>query len=287
MDRSPIIPTRSATRPARRLATLVLAVAWTAALAAPAGAVVGGEVDGTLHPNVGMLYFTQDGTRFRCSGTLVAPTVLLTAAHCTEGSTGVLVTFDPVAQADPTSATDPGDPSRFIAGTAHAHPDFNPKLQLKDLLDIGVVVLDAPASTIWPGIAPAPLPTAGLLDELGARGGLKRTAFEVVGYGIFFEQPDSTPRTPTPVRDLTRRFTTAPLQNINGETVKLQESAGDAKLGGGTCFGDSGGALLLDGVLVGDTSWGGSLFCTGGVGGYQRTDTAGARAFLDDFVALP
>src|SRR5262245_6950611 len=271
----------------RRFAFVAAPAALTIFLAMPAGAIVGGEIDGEQHPNVGMFYFTQGGARFRCSGTLVSPTILLTAAHCTKGSTDVRVTFDSVAQPDPMRATDPGDPSRFIAGTAFAHPDWNEKLQLKDLLDIGVVELDAPAASIWPGITPAPLPGAGLLDELVAKGGLKQTAFVVVGYGVFFEQPESTPRTPTAVRDLTRRFTAARLQNINGETVKLQESSGDAKLGGGTCFGDSGGALLLNGLLVGDTSWGGSQWCTGGAGGYQRTDTPGARAFLGLFVNLP
>jgi len=271
----------------RRLPLLAALAALASCLATPAGAIVGGEIDDEQHPNVGMFYFTQDGARFRCSGTLVSPTVLLTAAHCTAGATEVRVTFDSVAQPDPTRPTSPGDPSRFIVGTAFAHPDWNEKLQLKNLLDIGVVRLDAPAASIWPGITPAPLPTAGLLDELAARSGLKKSAFEVVGYGVFYEQPESTPRTPTPVRDLTRRFTAAPLQNINGETVKLQESDGDSKLGGGSCFGDSGGALLLDGLLVGDTSWGGSQWCSGGAGGYQRTDTPDARAFLAGFVDLP
>ena len=271
----------------RRFRFLAALAALAMLLATPAGAVVGGQIDGEQHPNVGMFYFTQDGTRFRCSGTLVSSTVVLTAAHCTDGATDVRVTFDSVAQQDPLRPTEPGDPGRFIVGTAFAHPDWNEKLQLKDLLDIGVVVLDAPAASIWPEITPAPLPTAGFLDELAAKGGLKKSAFEVVGYGVFFEQPESTPRTPTAVRDLTRRFTTAPLQNINGETVKLQESDSDSKLGGGTCFGDSGGALLLDGLLVGDTSWGGSQWCSGGAGGYQRTDTPNARAFLALFVELP
>src|SRR5262245_40400313 len=98
-------------------------------LAAPAGAVVGGEVDGGLHPNVGMFYFTQDGARFRCSGTLVSPTIVLTAAHCTAGSTDVRVTFDSVAQQDPLRPVSPGDPSRFIVGTPFPHPEWNEKLQ--------------------------------------------------------------------------------------------------------------------------------------------------------------
>lgn len=257
------------------------------ATAVPTGAIIGGEIDGTLHPNVGMVRFTQDGTRYRCSGTLVAPAVVLTAAHCTAGSTNVMVSFDSVGTRDPLAPVDPGDPSRWITGTAHANPLYNPKLQLKDLNDIGVVVLDASAASKWPGIAPAALPTLNYLGVLALKGGLKNVPFTAVGYGVFFEKPADGPQRPEAVRDLTRRWTTAPMQNLAGQTIKLQENSQDSKFGGGTCFGDSGGALFLNGLLVGDTSWGGSQFCSGGVGGYQRTDTHEARAFLDDYMAVP
>jgi len=49
----------------------------------PANASTGGPPDGELHPSVGLLLFYDADGRFRCSGTLVSPTVLLTAAHCT------------------------------------------------------------------------------------------------------------------------------------------------------------------------------------------------------------
>jgi hypothetical protein len=198
----------------------------------------------------------------------------------------VLVTFDAAAGADPLTAG--GDPSRFVAGTAFAHPDFNEKLQLKDLLDIGVVVFDAQAAariaTLWPAAEPVPLPPPGYLTQRAAKGGLKRVAFTVAGYGVFFEKGGGPP---AETDDKLRRSTTAPMQNINGQTVKLQESARDSKLGGGTCFGDSGGPLLLEGPVVGVTSWGSSQWCSGGAGGYQRTDTPEARAFLAAFVDLP
>ncbi|HEX2400879.1 MAG TPA: trypsin-like serine protease, partial [Mycobacterium sp.] len=54
-------------------------------MAAPAAAIFNGGPDGTDHPEVGALLAAQafsDGTWAFCTGTLVAPDVVLTAAHC-------------------------------------------------------------------------------------------------------------------------------------------------------------------------------------------------------------
>jgi len=52
------------------------------------GCVTGGSPDGEGHPNVAMIVFYDPDGRFRCSATLVSPTVVLTAAHCTAGTLG-------------------------------------------------------------------------------------------------------------------------------------------------------------------------------------------------------
>lgn len=55
-----------------------------------------GEPDGTDHPHVGLLVFDVGGSpAWRCSGTLLSPRVMLTAGHCTFGTSGGRVWFDP------------------------------------------------------------------------------------------------------------------------------------------------------------------------------------------------
>src|SRR3954470_9345899 len=74
--------------------------------AAPAAAITNGAPDGNRHPNVGGLVAPtaySDGTWLYCSGTLISPTVFLTAAHCGDADTErVRVTFDAAYQAGDT-----------------------------------------------------------------------------------------------------------------------------------------------------------------------------------------
>jgi V8-like Glu-specific endopeptidase len=150
----------------RRL--IILTVLCTAlASAAPAGAIVYGTPDGEGHPNVGGLVSpTQysDGTWLYCSGTLISPTVFVTAAHCGEDGERVRVTFDSAYQA--------GDPVHY--GTFQADPLYS-QVQ-SDPHDIAVVVFDQAIS----GITPAELPAAGSLSRLP-----KNQTFTSVGYGAY------------------------------------------------------------------------------------------------------
>jgi hypothetical protein len=101
------------------------------------------------------------GPDIRCSGTLIGERVFLTAAHCTaflesEGIAQVWVTFAPAYDEDSTSL------SGLFAGTSVTHPEFGAG-GASDPHDIAVVLLERS-----PGIAPAVLPAAGLLDQLKA-----------------------------------------------------------------------------------------------------------------------
>src|SRR5437879_2138317 len=69
----------------------------TLGLSSPAYAITNGSPDRGDHPSVGALLADKpykDGTSAYCTGTLVSPTVFLTAAHCGHrGQTTARVTF--------------------------------------------------------------------------------------------------------------------------------------------------------------------------------------------------
>jgi trypsin len=282
----------------KRTAALALAaLAASLGTVGTAWAITGGELDGNAHPNVAMIVFYQPDGRFRCTATLVSPTVLVTAAHCTDGVLGKsIVTFDSVAPATSPRAADDSGPDdgiseigyqapvpNWLTGTPHAHPLWDGEFRLNDLHDVGVVVLDRP----YLGVAAAQLPPANYLDGLAnGNGGLNKQTFTLVGYGVFVEKPPDGKQKPQDVSDRTRRFTTAVGQNLSSQTLKLAENEKDSRAGGGSCLGDSGGPVFHSGLLVGDTSFGAGQFCRS-AGSHYRLDTADARSFLDDYVAVP
>ena len=280
----------------RRMLRAALAVGLLM-LAVPgqAAAIQAGERDvSNRFSNVAILRFIDsDGTyptdRWRCTGTLVSPTVIITAAHCTEAPVDtVYYSFDwQGPQGEPDAK--PGipaalrnDPGWTLGGTnadgsqnLFTDPDWDGDLQVQSLDDIGIIVLDRPVT----GIEPADIAPVGYLD--GTRRG---TLFTVAGYGVRFEKPASGPQKPAQVADRERRFTIAPLSNLSRDTIMLSTNPNDKRGGGGTCFGDSGGPIFLDGLLVGVTSWGSSQFCKAGQAGYQRLDTADAFEFYGPFL---
>jgi Trypsin len=247
----------------RRLISTAVALASLAA-AAPAGAITYGELDGNGHPNVGGLVASEqfsDGTWLYCSGTLIAPTVFLTAAHCAEEDPSVRVTFDPDYQAGDTVYT----------GTFQADPLYNQSQS--DPHDIAVVVLDSA-----PPLTPAQLPEARSLSDLSGN-----QRFTSVGYGAYGTQKGGVGH--GFLYDDVRRVATGTLSSINKAWLRI--SMNPAKGDGGTCYGDSGGPNFLGRTdIIAATTITGDTACRATNVDY-RLDTASARSFLDDYVTLP
>jgi hypothetical protein len=275
---------------------VLLAGAALVALASPAAGIIGGDADEGRHPNVAVLDVQlADGRGFLCTGTLVAPDVVLTAAHCVldagSATEWIHVSFadDPVHDADLVLQ------APFISGQGVPHPGFDPSsLALGSLQhDIGVVLLDDPAAELWPGVTPAALPPARALDGL-ARG--PRVRFDIVGYGL---SDVAGPGRPAVDYDtIVRRTAATQLRQLTAEFVFAQAMNPRSARTGIICSGDSGGPLLAGATVVGVTSFHRNLSgapqlpqtplsgCEG-LSGFPRLDTSSARAFLDDFVPLP
>src|SRR4028119_1201715 len=95
---------------------LIMALLASVLVATTAMAITYGQTDGNRHPNVGALVGTFDGQTYPyCSGTLISPTVFLTAAHCDPGPSTVYVTFDSTYTSR----------SKVYAGTFYADPLYN------------------------------------------------------------------------------------------------------------------------------------------------------------------
>ncbi|MEU8263318.1 trypsin-like serine protease [Micromonospora sp. NPDC048999] len=264
----------------RTLAAIVATTFALVATTAPAAAITGGEPDGNRHPNVGLIMFYDETGRYRCSATLVSPTIILTAAHCTQGTLGkTLVTFDSfIAEAPPSPFPVAANPSvgytpqelaaaGYLSGTAFTHPQYSDFTDLKNWNDAGVIVLDKPVT----GIAPATVAPTNYLDQF-AQPKLNKTLFDLVGYGTEVRKPESGPQKPQPMSyPLLRRYTTSPGQKLTPQVLQLNGNPNDVHGGGGTCFGDSGGPTFLNGYLVAVTSYGNNDNCRY-IGGYQRVD---------------
>jgi secreted trypsin-like serine protease len=258
--------------------TLTMTLLAAGALAAvPAGAIVNGQLDGNLHPEVGALIAEtgQGGQKsVLCSGSLISSTVFLTAAHCTDflaslGITDVWVTFD--SQFTSSSPLIHGSYVTDPAYNAYAGPGGS-----ADPQDLAVVLLDHAA-----GITPVQLPTAGLLGGTD----LRSQTFTAVGYGTVRTGPTGGPN--AFFFDSTRRFALQSFLSLEPAWLNLSENPSTHN--GGTCFGDSGGPHFLGGtssnLQVSITVTGDSV-CRATDKTY-RLDTASARGFIGRFVTLP
>ena len=260
----------------RFLPTLLLGAALVG-LAGPkqALAITYGNPDGNTHPYVGMvIFYDADGARmYRCSGTLISPTVFLTAGHCTQGfpdkpAASARVFFQSEVDTNTSS---------YFTGTPKSNPGYAESFgggAIQPIShDVAVVILNEPVFMETYGL----LAPEGTLDLLTGPA-YKNLTFDVVGYGV----QDWTPT----VQAQTVRYWATPKRVTEGSALTgdnyVHHSSSNSKVNnGGSCNGDSGGPIFLAGsnVIVGVTSWGIDLNCAGPSIGY-RTDIAESLDFL-------
>jgi Trypsin len=240
---------------------------------------------------VNLAFYDESGAYlWRCTGTLLSPTVVLTAGHCTFGATSATLwadegpiedgnyPFDPVESRPPcTGYTGYPCTGYDATGTPYTYPCYNDYADFPSTCDVGIVVLDQPIERDTYG----QLPEAGFLDSLATQRGLQGVTFTLVGYGLQSVKPVESA--------LRQRFmTTAQLVTTrsnwtNGVSIQLTQDPGRGM--GGTCFGDSGGPAFYDAttIIVAITSYGTNANCAG-AGWYFRIDQPEVLAWIQSFL---
>ena len=282
----------------RRLVAIATAILLALTLVAPVGAITNGVPDGNNHPYVGLLVFdaAPGEPAWRCSGSLISPTVVVTAGHCTDGAVAARIWFqeDVTYDAFPFPLYPYGGPgSGAIEGTPYTNPLYrspeNPYgggngLPAFSYRDTGVVVLSEPVIMS----EYAQLPTAGLVDTLE-----NKTAVDFVGYGVQYQAqiPGNVLPQPPPFNRWAgpRIRNYAPSELVSGKFVNSAEymrlALNPGGGSGGTCFGDSGGPDLLGGTstILAVNSYVTNVNC-GGVGYSARVDVPEVLDWITGFL---
>ena len=306
---------------------LLAGVILTVALAAPVGAITNGQPDDEEHPYVGQLFFyvpdeednrfDDPGSWFNCTGTLLSPTVVLTAGHCTFGTglDGVATTEDGgwggndvwvsfeevpdytgiaaapfipddnagryVSYRDTLNASD-----TWIRGTAYPHPEYDNDAFY--LHDAGVVILDEPfVPEVGAGEAThAVLPSLHYLDSSrGKAQGPDAVRGRGLRARVLAPEGPAGRRHPDEEPAGHRQHATACTASTTTRR-SCSRTTTASRTSGGTCSGDSGGPIFLNNtnIQVAVNSYGVPPNCTGGDGAY-RIDQQDDLDWLDSVLA--
>jgi len=301
----------------KKLAFLLVAAVMTVlTTAGPGGAITYGEPDAGEHPYVGFMIFFDPTTPgwAGCTGSLLDADTFLTAGHCTygigtdgeevvaadgeivtTGGTDVWVTFKdtdvlagwparadyPTEEAlyDARSAWLDANPD-YTTGTAFPSPDYDNFSAAPVNHDVGVVELDE-AAPVTSFAVLAGLGTAETLVDEAANP--NDALVESAGYGTQSVQPK-------PKAEDSLYKSTSRIVEVNGNASRsgnLHTSNNPSSKGGegGTCFGDSGGPVLVNDTneIIAVVSYGPSATCHGADYSW-RVDTQDSYDFILPFL---
>ncbi|MFN8123508.1 MAG: trypsin-like serine protease [Thermoleophilia bacterium] len=260
-------------------------LALLALSAAPAVAVIGGVPDGTAHPNVGMIVgldsARNDFPVLLCTGTLVKPDVVLTAAHCVQRDNGPYTNLNYVITFSSTVALDetlfPLKPLDGIAGTPVPYAGYDNTINYRQAGrsefvaegadDVGLLRLAAPVS----GVTPAMIVSAGELTPFDSG---NKPDIQQVGYGDNRLGPPGQPG--SYFTDGFRNRSLFPMKKLTSTVIWGNANPNNENGYGLPASGDSGSPFFVNGRIA-------AVFAAGdnnnNVFG-PRLDTGAARAFL-------
>ncbi len=178
-------------------------------------------------PTVELELFVAGRNDGFCTGTVVNPTTVITAAHCAQGISSIKIYYGSGV---------------ITSSSIHVHPDYESTNDLQDH-DVAVIRTSSEIPTRTVNILSGNNLT---VNELGFIG----------GYGLSNGSNNNSSGT--------LRAATVLLDTVAGNSIGTVYTAGNTH--GNTCSGDSGGPLLVkrngSWVLAGVTSNGVSRFCT-------------------------
>ena len=277
------------------LVTIVVASIFVSlAFAGNVLAITNGQPDAGRHPYVGLAIFDapdENGNvvpTWRCSCSLLSPTVVLTAGHCTDGAVAARVWVSdrvysfretppgqyPFTGSDSYEGT-PYTYSSFAIGAGKGLPGFATG-------DVGIIVLSEPVPTEVVSEYVS-LPSENLVNTLKSKSPL-----DFVGYGVQYQIPGGGINPYNRWTGLKMRmYSFGELVSgqfiISDSFIKMTANPGGGS--GGTCFVDSGGPILLrdTNTVLAVNSFGTNVNCKG-VSYAFRVDTPDVLAWIDTFM---